>query len=107
LELERKLHLIRLFIEMGPKGIKIQPSLPINLQPPNRLTEINMNVSSTTSALVSTSTEQSDSADAVSIAVLRKALDLQGSAATALIQSLPQPSLATQGNVGTKVNTFA
>jgi hypothetical protein len=67
----------------------------------------NMNVSGTTVAQVTTSTVQSDSADAVSIAVLRKALDLQGSSAAALIQALPQPSLATQGNVGTKVNTFA
>ena len=66
-----------------------------------------MNVSGTTVAQVTTSTVQSDSADAVSIAVLRKALDLQGSSAAALIQALPQPSLATQGNVGTKVNTFA
>jgi hypothetical protein len=90
LELERKLPLITFL----PNAESVQ-------------TEINMNVSSTTSALVTTSTVQSDSADAVSIAVLRKALDLQGSVATALIQSLPQPSLATQGNVGTKVNTFA
>jgi hypothetical protein len=90
LELERKLPLITFL----PNAESVH-------------TEINMNVSSTTSALVTTSTVQSDSADAVSIAVLRKALDLQGSVATALIQSLPQPSLATQGNVGTKVNTFA
>jgi hypothetical protein len=66
-----------------------------------------MNVSTTTAAQVTTSIAQSETADAVSIAVLRKALDLQGSSAAALIQALPQPALATQGNVGTKVNTFA
>lgn len=66
-----------------------------------------MNVSSTTATLVTTSTVQSDTPDAISIVVLRKALDLQGSAATTLIEALPQPTLATQGNVGTKVNTFA
>ena len=92
---------------MDPKGIKIQLPLPIDLGPPTRLTGPNMNVSSTTVAQVTTSTGQSDTADAISIAVLRKALDLQGSSAAALIQALPQPSLATQGNVGTKVNTFA
>ncbi|MEI8159210.1 MAG: YjfB family protein [Burkholderiales bacterium] len=68
---------------------------------------LNMNVSSTTTTQVTTSLGQSDTVDAVSIAVLRKALDLQGSSAVALIQALPQPSLATQGSVGTKVNTFA
>ncbi len=66
-----------------------------------------MNISSTTAAAVLTSTSQGETADAVNIAVLRKALDMQGSVATTLLQALPQPPLATQGNVGTKVNTFA
>ena len=93
--------------ELTVKAVKIQLPLSIYLKPSTHLTQIKMNVSSTTATLVTTSSVDSDTPDAISIAVLRKALDLQGSAATALIQALPQPSLATQGNVGTKVNTFA
>jgi Putative motility protein len=44
---------------------------------------------------------------AVSVSVMKKALDVQAAAATQLIASLPQPALATSGTVGTKVNTFA
>ncbi len=66
-----------------------------------------MNISSTFATEVATSAAQSATADAVSILVLKKALDLQGSSAIALLQALPQPSLATQGSLGTKVNTFA
>lgn len=44
---------------------------------------------------------------AAATSVLKKALDLQASSAATLIQSLPQPALATSGTVGTKVNTFA
>jgi hypothetical protein len=49
--------------------------------------------------------------DALNIAVLKKALDMQAvSAATmldAVQQSMPQPALATSGTLGTQVNTFA
>lgn len=47
----------------------------------------------------------------VQITVLKKAIDVQASAAAALLQSLPQPTgalpLATQGNLGTQLNTTA
>jgi len=44
---------------------------------------------------------------AASVLVLKKALDMQASSATTLIESLPQPVLANSGTLGTKVNTFA
>jgi hypothetical protein len=66
-----------------------------------------MNISSTPSVQAATSAASSDSADSVNILVLKKALDLQATAATTLLQALPQPTLATEGSVGTKINTFA
>ena len=41
------------------------------------------------------------------MSVLKKAIDMQAASAAQLIQALPQPPLATSGNVGTQVNTFA
>jgi hypothetical protein len=41
------------------------------------------------------------------VSVLKKALHQQASSVAQLIQSLPQPPLATSGPVGTQVNTFA
>lgn len=66
-----------------------------------------MNISNTSSVQAATSSASSDSADSVNILVLKKALDLQASTATTLLQALPQPALATEGAVGTRVNTFA
>lgn len=66
-----------------------------------------MIISSTSSAPAATTAAQSDIADSVNILVLKKALDLQATSATALLQSLPQPPLATEGSVGTQINTFA
>ncbi|MES2879157.1 MAG: YjfB family protein [Pseudomonadota bacterium] len=66
-----------------------------------------MNISSTSSVQTATSAAQTDTADSVNILVLKKALDLQATSATALLQALPQPPLATEGSVGTKLNTFA
>lgn len=47
----------------------------------------------------------------VQISVLKKALNVQASAAAALIQALPQPTgalpLATEGHLGTQLNTMA
>jgi hypothetical protein len=65
-----------------------------------------MNISSTASVQAATSAASSDSADSVNILVLEKALDLQATAATTLLQALPQQTLATEGSVGTKVNRF-
>ncbi len=42
-----------------------------------------------------------------SVLVLKKALDTQAAGAVQLIQSLPQPALATSGALGTRVNTYA
>lgn len=42
-----------------------------------------------------------------SVLVLKKALDAQAAGAVQLIQSLPQPALATSGALGTRVNTYA
>ena len=41
------------------------------------------------------------------ISVMKKAMDAQESTANQLIQSLPQPALASSGPVGTKLNTYA
>lgn len=66
-----------------------------------------MNIASTPAVQAATAAAQSDTADQVNIMVLKKALDTQAVAALGLIQALPQPLLATQGSLGTKVNTFA
>jgi hypothetical protein len=66
-----------------------------------------VNISSTSSVQAATSVAQSDTADSVNILVLKKALDMQATSATALLQALPQPALATEGMVGTQINTFA
>lgn len=42
-----------------------------------------------------------------SVLVLKKTLDTQAAGAVQLIQSLPQPALATSGALGTRVNTYA
>lgn len=45
---------------------------------------------------------------AASVLVLRKALDMQAAGAVELLNALPQPpALATQGNIGRNINTFA
>ena len=41
------------------------------------------------------------------ISVMKKAMDAQESTVNQLIQSLPQPALASSGPVGTKLNTYA
>ncbi|MDD2545825.1 MAG: putative motility protein [Burkholderiaceae bacterium] len=64
-----------------------------------------------TNSLVNTATAQASrqTADAVNIGVLKKALDIQASAAATLLQALPPapPALATSGPLGTQVNTYA
>jgi len=46
--------------------------------------------------------------DGPQTAALKKALDSQATEAAGLINALPKmPSLATEGSVGTRVNTFA
>jgi hypothetical protein len=66
-----------------------------------------------TNSIVSTATAlaSAQTSDAVNMAVLKKALDIQAASAStmldALQQSMPQPALATSGSLGTQVNTFA
>lgn len=63
--------------------------------------------------IVNTATRMASAqtSDAVNIAVLKKALNVQQtSAATlidAMVQTMPQPPLATSGTLGTQVNTYA
>lgn len=45
--------------------------------------------------------------EGAAIMVLKKAMQAQENTALSLIQSLPQPALATTGGVGTQVNTYA
>ncbi|MCB1989580.1 MAG: YjfB family protein [Burkholderiaceae bacterium] len=64
-------------------------------------------------AIINTATNMASAqkSDAVNIAVLKKALDMQQATATtmidAMVQAMPQPALATSGALGTQVNTFA
>lgn len=66
-----------------------------------------------TSSIVNTATSlaSAKTSDALNMVVLKKALDIQASSASTLInamqQSMPQPALATSGTLGTNVNTFA
>lgn len=70
-----------------------------------------MNIASTPAVQAATAAAQGPTSDAVNMLVLKKALNAQATAALGLIQALPQPpaapALATHGNVGTQVNTFA
>ena len=64
-------------------------------------------------SIVATATNlaSAQTSDALNMAVLKKALDVQASSAATMIaamqQSMPQPALATSGTLGTQVNTFA
>mgnify|MGYP001335363463 CR=1 FL=1 len=64
-------------------------------------------------AIINTATNMASAqkSDAVNIAVLKKALNMQEVAATtmidAMVQAMPQPALAASGTLGTQVNTFA
>ena len=64
-----------------------------------------MDVSSVGS--ISSATSQAPVGDAIGIAVLKKAIDLQAQAALQLIQALPQPPAGGPAHLGQGVNTFA
>ena len=67
-----------------------------------------MDITSATSVGAATVAAQADSADAVNILVLKKALNMQAAGALSLINAIPrQPALATEGTLGRNVNTFA
>ena len=56
---------------------------------------------------ISSAVSQAQTGDAVAIAVLKKAIDLQAQGALQLIASLPQPATNSPPNLGQGVNTFA
>lgn len=66
-----------------------------------------------TNSIVSTATSlaSAKTSDALNMVVLKKALDIQATSASTMLeamqQSMPQPALATSGTLGTQVNTFA
>ncbi|MFT7774384.1 putative motility protein [Roseateles sp.] len=67
-----------------------------------------MDIANSTSVNVASRYAQADTADAVNILVLRKAIDVQAAGALALLSALPQqPALATEGTLGRHVNTYA
>lgn len=54
------------------------------------------------------SMQQQETAQAVQVSVLKKAMDIQSTAAMQLLDALPQaPSLASSGSLGTQLNTYA
>jgi hypothetical protein len=67
-----------------------------------------MDISNSMSVSAATLAAQSDSADAVNILVLKKALNTQAAGALSLINAIPkEPPLATEGTLGRNVNTYA
>ena len=65
-----------------------------------------MDISSVNS--IATAASQAQTGDAVSITVLKKAIDLQAQGALQLIESLPQlPATNSPSHLGQGVNTFA
>ncbi len=61
----------------------------------------------TSAGNISAAVSQADTGDAVSIAVLKKSLDIQAQNAMQLLQALPSPSTNNPPNLGNSVNTFA
>ena len=56
---------------------------------------------------IASAASQAQTGDAVSIVVLKKAIDLQAQAALQLIDALPQPTTNSPSHLGQGVNTFA
>ncbi len=56
---------------------------------------------------VSSAVSQASADDAVSIAVLKKALDVEAKGALQLINALPQPMPKNPPNLGNTINTYA
>jgi Putative motility protein len=63
------------------------------------------NISSVASAASDMS--QAKTGDAVALAVLKKAMDIEAQGAAALIQALPQPASNNPPNLGKHVDAFA
>lgn len=58
-------------------------------------------------AQAATALSQAKTGDAVAIAVLKKAIDIQADSALQLLQALPQPAASNPPNLGNSINTFA
>lgn len=56
---------------------------------------------------VTAALSQANTGDAVAIAVLKKALDIQAQGALQLLQALPQPAASNPPNLGNSVDTFS
>lgn len=56
---------------------------------------------------VSSALSQARTGDAVAIAVLKKANDIQAQSASQLLQALPQVPVSVTPGLGERVNTFA
>lgn len=70
-----------------------------------------MDVTSQNLIQAATTLTESRTAQAVQVSVLKKALDASEAGAMALLQALPQPTgdlpLASEGHLGTQLNTLA
>lgn len=70
-----------------------------------------MDVSAPGLTQVALAASGTQTAQAVQVSVLKKALSIEAAGAQALLQALPQPApelpLATQGNLGTQLNVMA
>lgn len=67
-----------------------------------------MDIANATLVNTAVNQAQADTADAVNLRVLRKALDLQAAGAATLLDALPQqPALATEGALGRRLNVYA
>lgn len=64
-------------------------------------------VTSATTVNNASSATPGTASSVAAMTVLKKAMNLDAANAAALIQALPQPALATSGNLGTKLNTYA
>lgn len=56
---------------------------------------------------IASANTQTQTAQAVDVAVLKKALDVQATAAATLLDALPQPPAPNLGPLGTQLDTFA
>jgi len=67
-----------------------------------------MDITNSPGVSAATVAAQGESADAVNVLVLKKAMNTQAAGALTLINAIPQqPALATEGTLGRNVNTFA
>lgn len=67
-----------------------------------------MSITNDMAVNAATSAAQSSGAGDLQMMVMNKALNSQAAAAITLIAAIPKPpTLATEGSLGTKVNTFA